>query len=104
MQQNSMEFRGGLTPSTQLATKITSANIKSSESPKSEDKNLDKEKPRPTSESSTSAVKPPYSYIALSNYHRAALVQSIILISLLSISNDGNSAITAKEINIKWNM
>lgn len=58
-----MEFRGGLTP-----TKIASANIKSNESPKIEDKHSDKEKSRPPSESSTSAVKPPYSYIALSNY------------------------------------
>jgi hypothetical protein len=63
MQQNSMEFRGALTPN-----KNGSANIKSCESPKSEEKLLDKDKPRPTSESSTSAVKPPYSYIALSNY------------------------------------
>jgi hypothetical protein len=98
MQQNTVEFRGGLTP-----TKTGSANMKSSESPNIDDKNLDKEKSRPASESSTSAVKPPYSYIALSNY-LALHLQSIELIALLSISNDGNSAITAKEINIKWNM
>lgn len=40
---------------------------KNSESTKSDDKSLDK--PRPPSANSSSAVKPPYSYIALSNYH-----------------------------------
>lgn len=73
MQQNMTEFQG---VSTQLPAKITSANIKSSEAPKSDDKNLEKEKPQMSSESPTSAVKPPYSYIALSNYllyNRAAL-------------------------------
>lgn len=63
-----MEFRGSLSASTQLSVKNNSSNLKSSESPKVDEKNLDKEKTRPNSESSTSAVKPPYSYIALSNY------------------------------------
>lgn len=66
MQQNTTEFRGVM--STQLPAKINSANIKSSEAPKSDDKSLEKEKPQMSSESPTSAVKPPYSYIALSNY------------------------------------
>ena len=44
-----------------------SANMKNCEQPKSSDeKSLDK--PRPPSAGSSSAVKPPYSYIALSNY------------------------------------
>lgn len=42
---------------------------KNSEVSKSDDKNS--EKPRPPSANSSSAVKPPYSYIALSNYQSA---------------------------------
>lgn len=62
-----MEFR---TAQSQASTQLTTKNniAKPSDSPKTDEKSL--EKPRPPSETSTSAVKPPYSYIALSNYPR----------------------------------
>ncbi|CRL00180.1 CLUMA_CG013454, isoform A [Clunio marinus] len=59
--QSTMEFRAGQSQSSSpLLSKSTS---KVNESTKSEEKNL--EKPRPPSAGSSSAVKPPYSYIAL---------------------------------------
>lgn len=78
-----------------------------SETTKSDETSL--EKPRPPSANSSSAVKPPYSYIALSNYHSmsiSAIFQqsSHFIIFHVLPSNDVNSAITAKEINIKWNL
>lgn len=62
--QNTMEFRAAQSPSSPPPCKNIGKKI--SEATKSDEKCL--EKPRPPSANSSSAVKPPYSYIALSNY------------------------------------
>lgn len=62
------------------------------------------EKPRPPSANSSSAVKPPYSYIALSNYPRTKRSSDRINFPPLPHSNNGNSAVTAQEIDTQWNL
>jgi hypothetical protein len=66
--QNTLDFHNAQSASP-LPCKNTGS--KNNEQTKSEEKRLDKQ--RDDSPSTSSAVKPPYSYIALSNYHHHSL-------------------------------